>query len=80
MESSKDALPIERGTKMTLADFLKVFDFENNYLEIRTLDLVESISAYFSKVDVEHDFCTRIYNVIDIRPVDSYTVQITINY
>lgn len=64
---------------MTLKDFLKVFDFEDNYLEIRAFGFVESICAYSSKVEVEQDFCTRIYNVIDICPVDNTTVRITIN-
>lgn len=65
---------------MTLADFLKVFDFENNYLEIRTFGFVESICAYSSKVEVEQDFCTRVYNIIDISPAAHNVIRITVNY
>ena len=63
---------------MTLANFLKVFDFEDNFLEIRTFGFIENINAYSSKVEVERDFCTRIYNVVGIHPVDETTIQITI--
>lgn len=62
---------------MTLADFLKVFDFEYSNLEIVYFDDHVS-NTYFSKVEVERDYCTRIYTVLSIRPVDETTVQIVI--
>lgn len=62
---------------MTLADFLKVFDFEFSNLEIAYYGDHAS-NTYFSKVDVERDYCTRIYTVLSIRSVDETTVQIVI--
>lgn len=62
---------------MTLADFLKVFDFEFSNLEIAYFGNYAS-NTYFSKTEVERDYCTRIYNVLDIRSVDETTIQIVI--
>lgn len=62
---------------MTLADFLKVFDFEFSNLEI-VYFVDHTLNTYFSKVDVERDYCTRIYTVLSIRSVDETTIQIVI--
>lgn len=62
---------------MTLADFLKVFDFEFSNLEIAYYGDNAS-NTYFSKVEVERDYCTRIYKVLYVRPVDDSTVRIVI--
>lgn len=68
---------------MTLADFLKVFDFEGgNSIKIYFADnfRFEYSATYDSKVSIEHDFCTRIYNVIDISPEDYFTIKIIIRH
>lgn len=62
---------------MTLADFIKVFDFERFNLVIAYHDDY-AINTYFSKSEVEHDYCTFIYTVLDIRPVDETTIQVLI--
>lgn len=62
---------------MTLADFLKVFDFEYSNLEIAYFGDYAS-NTYFSKVEVERDYCTRIYKVLYVRPVDESTVCVVI--
>ena len=77
---------------MTLKDFLQVFDFDNpdndypQRLEILILDF-NSVSHvdeerfagwYHSKNEIENDFCTALYNVIEIRPAGYSTVQIVI--
>lgn len=62
---------------MTLADFIKVFDFEFSSLEI--VYYGHDSNTYFSKVEVERDYCTRIYTVLDVRSVDESTVQVVIS-
>lgn len=62
---------------MTLADFLKVFDFEFSNLEIAYFGDYAS-NTYFSKAEVERDYCAAIYTVLDIRPVDETTIQVVI--
>ena len=62
---------------MTLADFIKVFDFEHSNMDIVYYGDHAS-NTYFSKAEVEHDYCTRIYTVLDIRPVDETTIQVVI--
>ena len=63
---------------MTLADFLTVFDFCNGHVEIFTLanDGEYYGSAYFSREEVESDFCTVLYYVNEIRPVGAFTLQV----
>ena len=61
---------------MTLADFLKVFDFDFSNLEI--VYYGHESNTYFSKVEVERDYCTRIYTVIGVCSVDVSTVQVII--
>lgn len=70
---------------MTLADFLKVFDFDHGKLEIYTVFTELSMSrsyagTYVSKVAIERDFCTRLYDVIDICASIDFAVQITIRH
>lgn len=62
---------------MTLADFLKVFDFEQYNLVIAYHN-VYALNTYFSKAEVEHDYYAAIYTVLDIRPVDESTIQVVI--
>lgn len=62
---------------MTLADFIKVFDFEHSNIEIAYFNDNDS-NTYFSKIEVERNYCTRIYKVLDIRSVDDSTVRIVI--
>lgn len=62
---------------MTLVDFLKVFDFEFSNLEIAYFGDNAS-NTYFSKVEVERDYCIRIYKVLYVRPVDDSTVRVVI--
>lgn len=63
---------------MTLADFLRVFDFEFSNLEIAYFGDYAS-NTYFSKVEVERDYCTRIYKVLYVRPVNESTVRVVIS-
>lgn len=62
---------------MTLADFLKVFDFDRFVLNIAYFGDKES-HTYFWKKEVERDYCAAIYTVLDIRPVDIATIQVVI--
>lgn len=62
---------------MTLADFIKVFDFEHSYMEIAYYG-DHATNTYFSKAEVERDYCAAIYIVLDIRPVDESTIQVVI--
>lgn len=62
---------------MSLADFLKVFDFDFSNLEIAYYGDNAS-NTYFSKAEVERDYCAAIYTVLDICPVDESTVQVVI--
>ena len=67
---------------MTLADFLKVFDFEFGKIEICTLlsynNAYTFSGSYETKSAVERDFFTLVYNVVDVHPVDETTIQIAI--
>lgn len=62
---------------MTLADFLKVFDFEHFILNIVYFGDKES-HTYFWKNEVERDYCTLIYTVLSVRPVDESTIRVII--
>lgn len=62
---------------MTLADFIKVFNFEYFNLDIAYFEDHGS-NTYFSKAEVERDYCAAIYTVLDICPVDESTVQVVI--
>lgn len=66
---------------MTLADFLKLFDFESGIIWINTIgyDCRETlVGAYISKTDIERDFCTRLYRVLEIRAGVAHTVDLVI--
>lgn len=64
---------------MTLADFLKVFDFEHGKVEIFTYSGVETYAGtYISKNALERDFFTMVYNVMSIRPVTDSMIQVVI--
>ena len=67
---------------MTLADFLKVFDFDSAKLEIYTLLSGEQlyIGTYKNKTEVERDFYTRIYDVIEISLIDNSILQVIIRH
>ena len=62
---------------MTLKDFIKVFDFEQFNLDIAYFNDHAS-NTYFSKAEVEHDYCAAIYTVLEVRPVDESTIQVVI--
>lgn len=62
---------------MTLADFLKVFDFEYSNLEISYYGDNAS-NTYFSKAEVEGDYCAAIYTVLYVRPVDESKIRVVI--
>lgn len=62
---------------MTLADFLKVFDFEQFNLDI-TYFGDHATNTYFSKAEVERDYCIAIYTVLYVRPVDESTIRVVI--
>ena len=62
---------------MTLADFIKVFDFEYSNMEIAYYGDNAS-NTYFSKAEVECDYCAAIYTVLYVRPVDESTVRVVI--
>lgn len=62
---------------MTLADFIKVFDFEYSNMEIAYYGDNAS-NTYFSKAEVERDYCAAIYTVLEVRPVDITTIQVVI--
>ena len=62
---------------MTLADFLKVFDFEHFILNITYFGSNTS-DTYFWKPDVMRDYCAAIYTVLEIRPIDESTIQVVI--
>lgn len=62
---------------MTLADFIKVFDFERFNLDVAYFN-DHATNTYFSKAEVERDYCAAIYTVLDIRPVDETTIQVII--
>lgn len=62
---------------MTLADFLKVFDFEYFNLEIAYFNDRDSYN-YSSKTAVERAYCTAVYTVLSITPVDETTIQVVI--
>ena len=62
---------------MTLADFLNVFDFDFSNLEIAYYGDNTSIT-YFSKAEVERDYCAMIYNVLYVRPVDESKIRVVI--
>lgn len=78
---TKDMIDKEGQRTMTLADFLKVFDFDHgNKVEIFSLFSGEETYAgtYFTESEVEKDFCTVIYNVVSIRPISEFTIQVVI--
>ena len=62
---------------MTLADFIKVFDFEYSNMEIAYYGDNAS-NTYFSKAEVERDYCAAIYTVLYVRSVDESTVRVVI--
>lgn len=64
---------------MTLADFIKVFDFDDSQkVEIWTGFNETYAGTYYSENQIIKDFCTNIYNVKVIRPLDEFTLQIVI--
>lgn len=62
---------------MTLADFIKVFDFEQFNLEINYFNSSD-VTTYFSKAEIERDYCIAIYTVLYVRPVDESTIRVII--
>ena len=62
---------------MTLADFINVFDFEQFNMNIAYYGDSDTYT-YNSKADIERDYCTIIYTVIEIRPADDSTIQVVI--
>ena len=62
---------------MTLADFIKIFDFEYSNMEISYYGDNAS-NTYFSKAEVERDYCAAVYTVLSISPVDETTIQVVI--
>lgn len=62
---------------MTLADFIKVFDFEQSNLSIAYFNNQAS-HTYFSKDEVEREYCAILYTVVEIRPVNESTVHIIV--
>lgn len=62
---------------MTLADFIKVFDFEYSDLEIAYFGDYAS-NTYSTKAGVERDYCAAIYTVLYIRSVDETTTRVVI--
>lgn len=62
---------------MTLADFIKVFDFEYSNMEISYYGDNAS-NTYFSKAEVERDYCAAIYTVLYVRSVNESTVRVVI--
>lgn len=62
---------------MTLADFIKVFDFDFSNLEIAYYGDNASC-IYFSKAEVERDYCAAIYTVLYVRSVDESTIRVVI--
>lgn len=62
---------------MTLADFIKVFDFEYFNLEIAYFGKHDSYN-YSSRAAIERDYYTAIYTVLSISPVDETTIQVII--
>ena len=77
VSSGKDMSDTKGQRAMTLKDFIKVFDFEQFNLIIAYHD-VYALNTYFSKAEVERDYCAAIYTVLDIRPVDESTIQVVI--
>lgn len=67
---------------MTLADFLKTFDFDSAKLEIYTFFAGSSlyVGTYKNKTEVERDLFTRSYQVIEISLVDDSTLQLIIRH
>lgn len=62
---------------MTLKDFIKVFDFEHSNMDIVYYG-DHATNTYFSKAEVERDYCAAIYTVLEVRPVDIATIQVVI--
>lgn len=62
---------------MTLADFLKVFEFERFNLEINYFNSPD-VTIYFSKAEIERDYCAAVYTVLLVRPVDESTIRVVI--
>lgn len=62
---------------MTLADFIKVFDFEQFNLDIAYFNDHAS-NTYFSKAEVERDYCAAIYTVLEVRPLNGTAIQVVI--
>ena len=67
---------------MTLAQFLKLFDFDKYNIEIYTVFASEETYSgiYISKMAIECDFCIYAYDVIEIRPLTETTLQIVIRH
>lgn len=67
---------------MTLADFLKAYDFDSAKLEIYTFFAGKPlyVGTYENKTEVERDFCTGLYQVIEISLIDDSTLQLIIRH
>ena len=76
-DKQKDMSGKKGQRAMTLKDFIKVFDFEQFNLDIAYFNDHAS-NTYFSKAEVEHDYCAAIYTVLEVRPVDESTIQVVI--
>ena len=79
---AKDRGSQEGYRTMTLADFLKIFDFDSAKLEIYTsfASKLLYVGTYENKTEVERDFCTRLYQVIEISLVDESILQVNIRH
>ena len=76
-----------KDMKMTLKDFLKVFDFNGNKIRIYSFIFnAESLmhephmfGEYYTAEGIENDFCVALNNVIKVLPLDESTIEILVD-
>ena len=68
---------------MTLRQFINVFNFDGSQkVEIFTFSAITGkenyIDTYFSEQQIENDLFIVLYDVVEIRPIGEFTLQIVI--